>query len=730
MLEAALIGLLTLFTALAVRLLRNSGPVAHWVAAWCAAAVAGLIPAALPTLSLLQMVAQPFGTFCAALLLSGTLTLALRPVPRWLLPVALGFGLLRSATALHFGAPAGYALGLLCEPFAVFGAAFVAFRLAQQEESSLAERLLAPAMLVLAVAGVLQLLWLTLGGAMLQLVPMWVVVAPLALGVQIQATANRLRRALRRGLEESVAARTLELAASEERYRSISELSSDFAFKLRVDSDARLTREWTAGAFEATLGWRPEDIDGHGWFRLLESGGRGRDGMIAQYRSARAGQPVALERRLVGGDGRPRWIQLRFAELRPFADGSIEVIGSARDVTELKLGEQERERLAQHLGRVERLESLGILAGGIAHDFNNLLTVIRGSAQLALDELPADAPARLRVARIAEAAQHAASLTDQMLTYAGKSSPTRIPLDLGALVASMADLLRASVPERCELVFEPSSELPLIEADASGMRQVLLNLVMNASEAQRELRMRIVVRTALLEISREELRGAFGNEEIAPGAVVELSVSDDGCGMDAAASARVFEPFFTTKFSGRGRGLGMAAVLGVVQAHQGAICVESEPGRGTRVRVLFPPSARRVETSATPSAKDAHAPGGTVLIVDDDDGILEVAGEVITRAGFRVLKARGGCEALDRVREVGAAAVDAVVLDLAMPDMTGEETFLRLRELRGDLPVILVSGYDADRVADRFAARGLDAFLRKPWDPEELVATVRQVLGR
>jgi PAS domain S-box-containing protein len=726
--EIALIVILVLFTAVAVRLLRNMGPLAHWVAAFCAAAAAGLIPAALPAFPLLQLMAHPFGTLCAALLLSGTLTLAQRRVPRWLLPAALGFGLLRSAAAFHFGTPAGYAVGLVCEPFAVLGAAFVAFRFGQQAESSLAERLLAPAMLSLAVAGLLNLLWLASSGPMLALVPMWLVIAPLALGIQIQATANWLRRALRRGFEEQVAARTLELAASEERYRAISELSSDFAFKLRVDPDWHLTREWTAGAFEATLGWHPEDIDGHGWFRLLESGGR--EGMFEQYRGVPADQPMALERRLVGADGRPRWIQLRFAKLRQLADGSIEVLGSARDVTELKLGEQERERLAQHLGRVERLESLGILAGGIAHDFNNLLTVIRGSAQLALDELPAGAPARPRVARIAEAAQHAASLTDQMLTYAGKSSPTRTPLDLGALVASMADLLRASLPERCELVFEPSRELPPIEADASGMRQVLLNLVMNASEAQRDQRMRIVVRTALVEISREELRGAFGNGEIAPGAVVELSVSDDGCGMDAAAAARVFEPFFTTKFSGRGRGLGMAAVLGVVQAHHGAICVESELGRGTRVRALFPPSARCVEANATPRTQAAHASGGTVLIVDDDDGILEVAGEVIARAGFRVLKARGGCEALDRVREVGAAAVDAVVLDLAMPDMTGEETFLRLRELRGDLPVILVTGYDAARVADRFAARGLDAFLRKPWEPEELVATLHQVLHR
>ncbi len=726
MLEVALLLLLILFGALAARFLRGLGPVGYWVVGWSAACIAGAIPVALPTLSKLQLMAQPIGTLSAALFLAGTLAFASRPVPHWWMPAALAFGLLRAAVALRFGSQAGYALGLLCEPIAVFAAAFVAFRFAQQRESTFAERLLAPALAALAVAGGVHLLSLASGNSILQLVPLWLTVAPVVLCIQIQAAGDQLRRALRRALEQRVAERTLELAASEERYRTISELASDFAFKLHFDRDSRLTRDWTAGAFEATLGWRPEEVDGHGWLRLLEPGAR--EQMTEEYRRIRAGQPLALERRLLGRDGEPRWIQLRFARVQMDAAGCIEVLGSARDVTELKRAEQESERLRRHVEQVERLESLGILAGGIAHDFNNLLTVIRGSARLALDELPAEAPARARVARIAEAAQHAASLTEQMLTYAGKSSPTRIPLDLGALVTSMAELLRASLPKRCELVFEVGGELPSIEADASGMRQVLLNLVLNASEAQHERPLRIVVRTALVEISREELRDAFGNEEIAPGAVVELSVRDDGCGMDAATAARVFEPFFTTKFSGRG--LGMAAVLGVVRAHRGAICVESELARGTCVRALFPLSTRRPEAIVPSSARVAQESGGTVLIVDDDEGILEVAGEVIARAGFRVLKARGGLEALDRVRECGALAIDAVVLDLAMPDMSGEETFLRLRELRADLPVILVTGYDAARVADRFAARGLDAFLRKPWEPDELVATVRQVLRR
>jgi len=723
-LEVTLILLLTLFVVFAMRLLRNTGPVSHWVTAWLAAVIGGVIPFEMPTVPHVELLAQPFGPLYAALLLSGTLALAQKPIPRWWLPGALAFGLLRVAMALRFGAQAGYAIGLLFGPAAVFAAVIVAFRMARSGESGLAERLLAPALAVLAVTSAVHLWWLTAGRPVLQLVPLWLAVAPLVLAIQIQATGDRLRRALRRELEARVAARTRELAASEERYRIISELASDFAFKLRIDRNGLLTREWTAGAFETTLGWRREDIDGHGWLRLLEPGAR--EQLSAEYQSIQPWQPVVVERRLVGKDGQPRWIQLRLARVELDQQGSVEVIGSARDVTELTRAEQESERLARQVERAQRLESLGILAGGIAHDFNNLLTVIRGSARLALDALPADAPARPRVARIAEAAQHAASLTAQMLAYAGKSSPKRSPLDLGVLVASMADLLRASLPESCELVVECGSDLLAIEADESGMQQVLLNLVLNASEAQDGAIMRIVVRTAVVQISREELRDAFGNADVAPGDVVELSVSDDGRGMDAATAARIFEPFFSTKFSGRG--LGMAAVLGIVQAHRGAICVESEVGRGTRVRALFPPSPRRPEAIPTRRAPAAAANGGTVLLVDDDEGILEVTGAVVARAGFRVLTARGGREALDRLREAGVDGVDAVVLDLAMPDMSGEETFLRLRELRGDLPVILVTGYDAASLADRFAARGLAAFLHKPWEPEDLIATLRKVV--
>jgi CheY-like chemotaxis protein len=231
----------------------------------------------------------------------------------------------------------------------------------------------------------------------------------------------------------------------------------------------------------------------------------------------------------------------------------------------------------------------------------------------------------------------------------------------------------------------------------------------------------------VIGIIADALRDAFGNAGLAPGDVVELTVRDDGCGMDAATAARVFEPFFSTKFSGRG--LGMAAVLGIVKAHGGAICVESEAGQGTCMRLLFPRSARPPAASRKAEPALPSSNGGTVLVVDDDEGIRELASEVLASAGLRVLTASGGREALLRVRELGAEHVGVVLLDLAMPDMSGEEAFARLRQLRSDLPVILVTGYDAAHIAESFAARGLDAVLRKPWEAEDLITTVRKLLS-
>jgi signal transduction histidine kinase/CheY-like chemotaxis protein len=417
------------------------------------------------------------------------------------------------------------------------------------------------------------------------------------------------------------------------------------------------------------------------------------------------------------------------------SDRAAEVLRRAREDLEQRVEERTRElfeseerrrQLDQHMQEVQRLESLGVLAGGIAHDFNNVLTVILGNVRLGLEDLSPGAPGRARLERIQAAAEHAQGLTRQMLTYSGRALLTLQPLDLSRLVLDMLDLLRASVAKQGEPQVDLADGLPAVEGDQTQIRQVVLNLAINAAEALPEEGGSIRVRTGLCRIGAEDLAGCFGTPDAAPGEYVALEVSDSGQGIAAGQLARVFEPFFTSKASGRG--LGLAAVLGIVRAHRGVIRVLSEPGAGTTFQVLLPASQRAVSEPAP-----ARAPGvrsrasGTVLVVDDEAAVLEVAQAFLERAGFRVLTASGGRAALDLLRARGPE-VGAVVLDLVMPEMGGEETFDALRRLRPDLPILLVSGYDKQLAADRFPDRGLAGILYKPYEPEELVERVRRAV--
>ena len=719
MIELILLVALVLLTVSTRTLLQGAGPLAHWMTAWTFAGAAGVLAIVDHVVPQPQLAVHPLGTLCAALLLAGAMVMVDRAVPRWWLPAALAFGLLRVLAASVWGASAGYGLGLAVEPFAAFTAAYVLRPVGRHLGAGFAERWLAPSFVLLGFLGAIHLAWLSAGGSADSLAPLWLLVAPLVIGIEIQAAGDRLRRVSQAILEQRVAERTAALAASEERHRAVSRLSSDFAFKVRIDAEGRLTRDWVWGAFGRTLGFEPDSLDGSGWQRVLDPTTLA--ALPAIYESLRESAQLHVDQQLLRADGSVCWVQLRLGSLERDADGTIHALGAGRDVTELKLAEAERARLARHVEAAERLESLGIPAGGIAHDFNNLLTVIRGSARLALEELPAGATVRARVARIASAADHAAALTDEMLAYAGKSSTALAPLDLNGLLVATADVLRGSVAGRVSLDFDLARELPAVEADAGAIRRALMNLVMNAAESA-EVEGRVTVRTRAEDVDRARLAAAFGAATLEPGRFVVLEVSDAGRGMDPATLERVFEPFFSTKFSGRG--LGMAAVLGIVQSHRGAIEVESAPTRGTTVRLLLPPSARSVATVPAPVLTADASASGAVLLVDDDDGVLELAREVLERAGYRVLATTSPNEAIERLAD--APDLVAALLDLVMPEMSGEELFLRLREQRPDLPVILVTGYDAARAAERFSARGLDGFLHKPWEPEEMIAAVQR----
>jgi len=399
-----------------------------------------------------------------------------------------------------------------------------------------------------------------------------------------------------------------------------------------------------------------------------------------------------------------------------------------QDVTELKRVERERRQLEAQMQHAQKLESLGVLAGGIAHDFNNLLVGVLGNAGLALMELPPESPARQSIEQIEAAARRAAELCKQMLAYSGKGRFVIQPLNLSSLVREMGHLLQAAIPKRITLKYDFAGDLPAVEGNANELRQVIMNLITNAAEAIGGEMGIITIRTGLLEADREYFITTYLAEDVPSGTYVCLEVSDTGCGMDEETKARIFDPFFTTKFTGRG--LGLAAVLGIVRGHGGAIKIYSEPDRGTTFKVLLPCSEQPAVDLETRDDPISDWDGsGVILVADDEQIVRAVAKKTLEGEGFTVLTAPNGPEAVELLRD-HAEEVVLVLLDLTMPRMNGLETFSRMRRVRRDVPIILSSGYSEEEAVGDFAGKDLAGFIQKPFDPKSLIRKVRQVLRK
>jgi PAS domain S-box-containing protein len=401
---------------------------------------------------------------------------------------------------------------------------------------------------------------------------------------------------------------------------------------------------------------------------------------------------------------------------------------SFRDITERLKAEDERRALERQMLHVQKLESLGILAGGIAHDFNNLLVSVLGNAGLALAEMDQTSPLRSRLNDIELAAQRAAELTRQMLAYAGRGRFLVQHLNLSEVVSELATLLRTVVSRTAELDVRLSEDLPAVEADAAQLRQVVMNLVTNASDAIAGSPGRIEISTGRVYATREYLARCIG-QDLQAGEFVFAEVADTGCGMDEETLARIFDPFFTTKVTGRG--LGLAAVLGIVRSHRGAIAVESTPGSGTQFRLLLPAvAAAQSENAAAGATPKPPVSSGTVLVIDDDTGVRTVATLSLERAGFQVVSAGDGEEGIELMRHRGND-FDAVLLDMTMPRLSGADTCRLIKDLQPDLPVVLTSGYTEPDAAARFGTDEIAGFLQKPFTPAALVRIVQDaVTGR
>jgi signal transduction histidine kinase/ActR/RegA family two-component response regulator len=417
--------------------------------------------------------------------------------------------------------------------------------------------------------------------------------------------------------------------------------------------------------------------------------------------------------------GRPhRWTGDEIAFVCQLADQ----IGLALSNRARHRAEAARRELERGMLELQKLESLGLLAGGLAHDFNNLLGVIQGNAELARRRLGTGDPAAAALARIETASSRAADLCRQMLAYAGKGRFITAPLDLGALVAEMADLLGATVARTAVLDLDLAPGLPPVEGDATQLRQVVMNLITNASDALGGAPGTIRVSTAL-RWCRADAPAAPGCAPLPAGRHLELAVSDTGCGMDQATIARVFEPFFTTKATGRG--LGLAAVQGIVRGHHGAIAIDSQPGGGTTFRVLLPPSERPIPAGEPPRARGALS--GRVLVVDDEAPLRDLAREMLAGLAVETLEASDGLAAVE-VFLAERRRIDLVLLDLTMPRLGGVETLRRLRAIDPAVRAVVTSGYTAQEIGLRFGDGPPDGFLHKPYTQEALAAAVQAAM--
>jgi PAS domain S-box-containing protein len=445
--------------------------------------------------------------------------------------------------------------------------------------------------------------------------------------------------------------------------------------------------------------------------------------LAGRRRAVETDEPMRYEfrGRAPGPDGLPRWFATRGRVLRDESGRPVRIVAVTTDVTERKRHEAEREALDRQLRDAQRWESLGVLAGGVAHDFNNILTVVLGSAGLARRAVPAGGAAAGHLDQIEQACRRAADVCKQMLASAGRAPGAGTRTRLAELVREATPLLQIPAA-RVAVRFDLDDRLPPIQADPAQVRQVLVALATNAAEAAESTGGEVVVRAHAAEVPDAGSDPGF-HLAPPPGRYVILTVTDTGAGMAADVRARMFDPFFTTKFAGRG--LGLAAVLGIVRAHKGGIRVATEPGRGTTVSVYWPAAAGTAPAApAVPAANTARPL--TALVIDDEMFVREVTASTLEDMGFTTLVAGDGASGLALFRE-HRGAIRLAVIDVIMPGMTGDRVLEAIRAAAPDLPVVLVSGLTDRRVVTS-AFGPHTAFLQKPFHPEDLMGVVRRLV--
>ena len=542
-----------------------------------------------------------------------------------------------------------------------------------------------------------------------------------ALAVVVSSVVRSLQLTLalsRRSLEQ--------LRISEER----------LAFALRGADDALWDRDFTGGSvwysprWKSMFGYGPQELPTgfRGWEQRVHPDDVARARHVLTETLSGTQAVFDLECRVQHKDGHFFPVLCRGFIQRNANGEPVRMSGTCSDLTERTRVEIERKLFERNLQETQKLESLGVLAGGIAHDFNNLLTGVLGNASLAAMDTPPESHLHEYLTDIQEAAKRASDLCRQMLAYSGRGRFVVSRVALGALVRDTTQLLQFSISKNATLRFQLTEGLPLVEIDATQVQQVIMNLVINASEALGDVDGTIAISTERRRLDAEALKTLHLADELEPGDFVCLTVADTGAGMSPETQARIFDPFFTTKFTGRG--LGLAAVLGIVRGHRGGVTLHSEPGGGSTFTVCFPAvkgdADVNVPVLVAPDAMSGE--GTTVLVVDDEESVRRVVVRMLGGMGFATLQAGNGAEAVKLFRE-GGADVRLVILDLTMPTMDGERALVELRRLRPDVRVVLMSGFYQPEHMVRSASDGLASFVQKPFSIATLQETVRRALA-
>ncbi len=513
-----------------------------------------------------------------------------------------------------------------------------------------------------------------------------------------------------------------ELRVSEERFRTLAETSQVGIYQTDIEGKCLyVNKQWSKFS-----GLNFDDALGTDWVNALHP--EDKDFIFSKWNQfVKYGKKFAHEYRFVTSEGKVTWI---LGEATTISNDNNEIVGymgTVTDLTEQKEAEAERIKFEAKILQSQKLDSLGLLAGGIAHDFNNYLMGIIGNSSLALHEISPSAQYRDLIEEIEMIATKATSLTNQMLAYAGKGKYDISVIDLSTLVQSMFPLLRVSIENAVDLVLKLSNEVIPVEVDKRQFEQLLVNLVINSSEAIKK-HGKITIGTGKTKIDSEYLTKHIHFGELIEGEYSYISVEDDGIGIKIEDFEKIFDPFYSTKFTGRG--LGLSVVYAVVKGHKAAIEVKSNENNGTTMKVYFHISPKPIDKSNNETKKtevNFHSTSQTILIVDDEDEVRKIAKRMLEKLNYQTLVASNGREAVDIVKT--NPDIDLVLMDLTMPELGGGEAMIEIKKINEDIPVILSSGYSEEELSKMESKQKIAGFIQKPYKFQQLAEILQNTLA-